>query len=162
MYSQRDPYQHNDHIHALGLTTVVLVAPHAVRLLVPVGAGSAVHAATANVRLSVRSGRRGCGGGLGGRSVLALLGRRTSRRALGLVELSGGHQVLDDGAVDSELEGRCGGFLWGGLGDHSLKDVVLWWWDGGRSEEDDGDEVGVVWTQLTMIVPFHWAVFAWS
>lgn len=48
-----NPDKHNDHVHALALTTVILEGPHAVLLLIPVRTGSAVHAASADVGLAV-------------------------------------------------------------------------------------------------------------
>jgi hypothetical protein len=119
-----DPQNHDNNIKALALATVVLVRPHAVRLLVPVRGLGAVHTATAAVRLAV--GARG--GGLGARGG----GRRAVRASSGvgpprLVKLGRRDEVLHDRAVDGELVGR--GTAGGGrrLVDQGLEDGVLAW-----------------------------------
>lgn len=104
--SQSNPNHHDDNVHALVLATVELVAPHAVRLLVPERARSAVHASAADVWLSVSGGRR-CGGGCLAFGLGLIVTAGAGRGALGLVELGGGDEVLYDGAVDGEFEGRC-------------------------------------------------------
>lgn len=94
-----DPNQADDNIHPLAVPAVVLITPHAVPLLVPVGPGGGVHAPPADVRLAVRrdwGALRLNGDALG-------VGRR--RGALGLVEVRGGNEMLDYGGVDGELVG---------------------------------------------------------
>ena len=116
--SDGDPDQHDDHVQALALATVVLEGPHAVLLLVPVGARGAVHAPAADVRLAVGGGRLGAG-----RDV-RLLGLGLGAAA-GLVQGRRGDEVLDDGAVAGELVGGGGGALGSGLGDDGLQHRAL-------------------------------------
>lgn len=121
--SDGNPHQHNDDVHALVLATLVLVRPHAVRLLVPVCAASAVHAAAAHVWLAIGGGRGASrvGAGRSGLGGALLAGRGTLR----LVQLRGGDEVLDDGAVDRKLKGGCSGLVRGRLGDDSAEHIVL-------------------------------------
>lgn len=120
---QGNPYQHDHNVHALLLATVILVAPHAVGFLVPIRSRCTVHAAATHVGLAVRGGRRAGRG----RLVLGLLGRGAcgSRCALGLVELRGRDQVLDNRAVDGILELGGGGIVGGRFRDYRAEDVVL-------------------------------------
>jgi hypothetical protein len=115
--SDGDPDQHDDNVQALGLAAVILESPHAILLLVPVGTGGAVHAASADVGLAV--GGRGFGAGRHVRLLALDLGA-----AAGLVQGRGGHQVLDDGAVAGELVRRGGGALGSRLGDDGLEHRV--------------------------------------
>lgn len=110
MGSQGDPDQHDHHIQSLGFAAIVLVAPHAIRLLVPVRTRRAVHTPAADVGLAIGGGR--CAG-CGSLALLGLLGGGACRGggALGLVELRGGDEVLDDRAVDGELVLRGGGVV---------------------------------------------------
>lgn len=78
-----NPHDADNNIHALGLTALVLEAPHAVLVGVPVGARGRVHATSADLCRLGRGGRVGAGGpGVG--------------------------EVLDDGAVDGEFVGGLG------------------------------------------------------
>lgn len=104
-----DPYEHNDDIHALALTAIILERPHSVLLLVPKGPGGAVHAASANMGLAVRGSR------LGARGNVRLLALRLGTAA-GLVEGRRGYKVLDNGAVAGEFVRGGRGALGGGLG----------------------------------------------
>lgn len=120
--SQGDPDQHNDHVHALALAPVVLVRPHAIRLLVPESTRRAVHAPAADMGLAVGRGRgRLLGVGAGADARFLARGAGTA----GLVELGRGDEVLDDGAVDSKLEGGVCATGRGRLGDDGLQDGVL-------------------------------------
>lgn len=120
---QRDPYQHDHHVEPLRLTAIVLVAPHAIRLLVPVRTRCAVHTSAADVGLAVGGGR--CAGR--GSLVLGLLGRGACRGggALGLVELRGRDEVLHDRAVDGVLVFGGRGVVGRRLGDDGAENVVL-------------------------------------
>lgn len=100
-----NPDNADNNIQALALPAIILVAPHAVPLLIPVRPGGGVHAPPPDVGLPV-----GRDGALGAILALGLRGRCVG--ALGLVELRGGNQVLDYGRVDGELVG--GGRLLGG------------------------------------------------
>lgn len=97
----RNPNQHNHNIHTLPFPTIILERPHAILLLIPVRARSAVHPATTNVRLSIRGGR------LRARRHMGLLLLELAPAAR-LVEGRGGDEVLDDGAVAGELVLRRG------------------------------------------------------
>ena len=57
--SNLDPHHHDDNIHALAIAALVLVAPHAIRFIVPESTRGAVHAAATHVWLPVRRRRRG-------------------------------------------------------------------------------------------------------
>lgn len=100
-----NPDNADNNIQALALPAIILVAPHAVPLLVPVRPGGGVHAPPPDVGLPV-----GGDGALAAVLALGLRGRGVG--ALGLVELRGGDQVLDYGRVDGELVG--GGRVLGG------------------------------------------------
>ena len=78
--SDRDPHHRHDNIHALLLSSVVLEAPHAILLVVPVCSRCAVHTSPANARC------------------------RTSFCVVCSCLLRVG-QMLDDCAIDCELEG---------------------------------------------------------
>lgn len=99
-----DPHDVDDDVEALLVAALVLVAPHAVLFVVPVGAGGAVHAAAADL-----------GEGRGG--------------VLGRVAVVGGPAegggVLDDGAVDGVLERRLVVGARRRLADERLEDRVL-------------------------------------
>ncbi len=99
-----NPDEHEDDVETLCLA-IPLEAPHAVRLLVPVSAGCAVHAAPASLPLL-------------GPILLCWRGCR-------LVQLGCGHYVLDDGAVDGELVGWRRGTLGSGLRHHRLEHFIL-------------------------------------
>lgn len=114
MTTNADPEHHDDNIHALRLAAIELEGPHAVVLLIPVRASSAVHATATDVRLAISAD---CGRGC------VLAGR--CARALRLVQLRCGDEVLDDGAVDCELVLRSGVGLGGRLSNQSLQDRVL-------------------------------------
>jgi hypothetical protein len=91
-----NPHDANDHVHALGLTALVLVVPDAVLFSVPVSTGCRVHTATTN-------GASGCGG----------CGVGAGRTRIG--------QMLDDCRVDGELVldfALC-------FGDERVQDVFL-------------------------------------
>ena len=114
--SDLDPHDHDDDVHALAVAAFVLVAPHAVRLVVPEGALGAVHAAAAHMRLAVRRRRlRGADGRVVGRAA----------RAARLVQLRRRDQVLHDSAVDGELVRGVGRARRRGLRDQRLQDSVL-------------------------------------
>lgn len=113
-----DPNEHDDNIHALALTTVVLEGPHAVLLLVPKGPRGAVHAAPANMGFAM------AGSCLGARGDVRLLVFGLGAAA-GLAERGRGHQVLDDGAVAGEFVRGRGGALGGRLGDDGLQHGAL-------------------------------------
>ncbi len=51
-----DPNDADDDVHALALAAVIFEAPHTVCLLVPECLGGGVHASSADMWLSVRSG----------------------------------------------------------------------------------------------------------
>jgi hypothetical protein len=116
--SDGDPDEHDDNVQSLALAAIVLVRPHAVLLLIPVGAGRGVHAAAANVRLAV-----GGSGSLGRGGNVRLLGPCLA--ALRLVKRRRGDEVLDDRAVACELEARGGRALGSRLGDDGLEDRRL-------------------------------------
>lgn len=109
-----NPDEHDNHVEALALAAIELVGPHAVLLLVPVRTSRAVHSSSADVGLAVGGGGLGAGGNVR----LLRLGLGTSA---GLVQGGCGDEVLDDGAVASELEGGGSGALGGRLGDDSLQ-----------------------------------------
>lgn len=144
--SNGDPDEHDDNVKTLALATVVLVRPHAVLLLVPVGTGGRMHATAADVGLAV-----GGGSCLGRRRDVRLLGAGLA--ALRLVEGGRGDQVLHDGAVAGELEARGRRALGSRLGDDRLKD---------RRLQDIVRPCDCLKSraQRTMIVEFHSAVFA--
>lgn len=116
--SNGNPDEHDDNVEALALAAVVLVGPHAVLLLVPVGTSGRVHAATADMRLAV-----GGGGRLGRGGDVRLLGVDLS--SLRLVEGRGGDEVLDNGRVARELVPRSRGALRSRLGDDGLQNRGL-------------------------------------
>src|SRR5436309_3091526 len=49
----RNPYHTYYHIQALTLSTLILEAPHPIRLLIPIRSSRAVHSPPSNVRLSI-------------------------------------------------------------------------------------------------------------
>ena len=117
---------HTDHhVQAFVLPSLILEAPHPVRLLVPICARRAVHPPPPNMRLSIGSRRFVFRIARGDRCLAfchgwqrALLGRSRP------VQRRRRHEVLDDGAVDRVLIG------WGsaggrGLGDQGFEDRVL-------------------------------------
>ena len=116
LLSNLDPHDHDDDVHAFAAAALVLVTPHAVRLVVPEGALGAVHAAAAHVRLPVRRRRL--------RRADGPLVRRAAR-AVRLVQLRRRDQVLHDGAVDGELVRGVGCARRRRLGDEGLQDGVL-------------------------------------
>lgn len=61
-YRRQNPYDADDDIEALGLVLVVLEAPHAVLLVVPVGARGRMHAAASHRGGFGGRGRWGGGG----------------------------------------------------------------------------------------------------
>ena len=60
--SYRDPDDRNNHIQSLVITSLVLEAPHSIRLLVPVCSCRRMHASSAYVWLSICRGRLGAAG----------------------------------------------------------------------------------------------------
>lgn len=115
-----DPDDADDDVHALALAAVVFEAPHTVRLLVPEGLGGRVHAAPADVRLPVGSGRVAAVAGADARALLL-----DFASSPGFVEGRGRDEVLHNGAIDHVL--MTGSLSAGGsrLGYDSSEDRVL-------------------------------------
>jgi hypothetical protein len=95
--SNGDPDEHNDNVKALALTAIILESPHAVLLLVPVGASGTVHSSSTDMGFAVS----GSGFGAGRNVRLFSLDLGATAR---LVQGGRRDEVLHDGAVACELE----------------------------------------------------------
>ena len=97
----RDPNDAYDHIQSLVLSSLVLKAPHAIRLFVPVRAGCTVHSSSSYMRLSIRISSIGYRIARGDLRVIFTFG---SGFVLHPIQGGCGNEMLDDSAVDSVLE----------------------------------------------------------
>lgn len=95
--SDGDPDEHHNYIKTLAFTAIILEGPHAVLLLVPVGACGTVHSSSTDMGLSVRGSR------FGARRDVRLF-RLDLGATTGLVQGGRRDEVLHDGTVACELE----------------------------------------------------------
>jgi hypothetical protein len=116
--SDTNPDDANHNVQTLILPTFMLVAPHAICLLVPVRPRRAVHASPPNVGLPVCACSFGPGAGSGRRII------KVRRGAARLVQGRRRDQMLDDSAIDSVLVARLAA---GGrrFGDERAQDGIL-------------------------------------